>query len=69
MILPENIIIGNLYRHDNGWSIVKVVEIYKAQGVPFITLSEFDENHDILLDTFCKKFNEIIVPELDENTK
>jgi hypothetical protein len=69
MILPENIIIGNLYRHDNGWSIVKVVEIYKTQGVPFITLSEFDENHDILLDTFCKKFNEIIVPELDENTK
>lgn len=70
MILPSEIIIGNLYLHDNKWTVAKVI-----QSVPY---SEADMRPDMIvveimgdrttlpLDEFCKKFNEINVPELRE---
>lgn len=61
MILPEQIIIGDIYRHDNGWTFIRAKKIYDGQTGKLITVEHMDEEFDVPLEDFCKKFNEIVV--------
>jgi len=66
MIVPDQIELGKLYLHNNGWTVAKAINIYDGETGKFITVESFDEQHDIPLDAFCQRFNEIVVPNLGE---